>query len=146
MPAISSATQAPPTPSRTPNAVASPGTDRAMNGLAAGRILLGVSALAAPARLVGAFGLPTSPALDYMTRIYGGRAIALGAGYLSTPPDQRGRWHRLGLFVDVADTITAIGHLARRDIPRPTAAALGTLTGGYALVGLLRLLGQPSTV
>lgn len=113
-----------------------------MEVLAAGRVVLGMCALTAPARLVGTFGLASSPALDYMTRIYGGRAIALGVGYLTEPAEQRGRWHRLGLFVDTADTLTAIGHLVRRDIPRTAATALAGLTGGYATVELLRLSGQ----
>ena len=113
-----------------------------MDALAAGRILLGALALAAPGRLAGSFGLRHSPELNYMTRIYGGRAIALGAGYLSEPAEYRGRWHRLGLFVDTSDTLTAVGHLARRDVPRPAAAALCALTGGYAAVGVWRLFGQ----
>lgn len=121
-----------------------PGTrpDRAMDALAAGRILLGGAALAAPRRLVGLFGMRTSPELEYMTRIYGARAIALGAGYLSEPPEHQGRWHRLGLFVDTSDTVTAAGHLVRRDVPGSAAAALFALTGGYALVGLRRLLAR----
>jgi hypothetical protein len=113
-----------------------------MDALAAGRILLGTVALAAPARLVGSFGLGRSPELNYMTRIYGSRAIALGAGYLSEPKEHRGRWHRLGLFVDTSDTLTAVGHLARRDVSRPAAAALCALTGAYAVIGVLRLVGQ----
>jgi hypothetical protein len=121
---------------------ASPSEDRAMNALAAGRILLGVAALASPAGLVGLFGMRTSPELNYMTRIFGARAIALGTGYLTEPPEHRSRWHRLALGVDTSDTLTAAAHLVRRDVPRPAAGALFALTGGYAAVGLHRLLAQ----
>lgn len=119
--------------------VPAPRTDTALATLAAGRIVLGALALAAPGPLVRRFGMRSSPELEYMTRIFGGRAVALGAGYLTEPEDQRGRWHRLGLFVDVSDTATALDHLARKDLPRPATAALLALTGSYALVGALRL-------
>lgn len=74
--------------------------------------------------------------------MYGGRAIAFGAGYMSEPREHRRRWHRLGLFVDTSDTLTALGHLVRRDVPGPAAAALGALTGAYAAIGAPRLRGQ----
>jgi hypothetical protein len=111
-------------------------------GLAAGRIALGVAALIAPRRLTAGFGMNSTPATDYLTRIYGARALALGAGYLTEPKAERGRWHRIGLAVDISDTLTAVGHLARRDVPKGSILALGGLTGGYMLVGLIQLLRQ----
>jgi hypothetical protein len=111
-------------------------------GLAAGRIALGVAALVAPRRLTSGFGMSSTPATDYLTRIYGARALALGAGYLTEPKSQRGRWHRIGLAVDVSDSVTALGHLVRRDVPKPSILALGGLTGGYMVVGLIQLLRQ----
>ena len=65
--------------------------------------------------------------------------IVLGAGYLTEPTAQRSRWQRLTPFVDVADTLAALGHLRRRDLPRTAVLALGGLTGSYALIGALRL-------
>jgi hypothetical protein len=109
-------------------------------GLAAGRIVLGAWALVSPGSLVRSFGLSGGPEHSYLTRIFGARAIALGAGYLSEPPAGRRRWHRLALFVDTSDTLTAVGHLVRRDVPTRGAAALGVLTGGYLLVGATRLI------
>lgn len=117
--------------------------DPALAGLAVGRILLGVAGLVAPKALTRLFGLRESPELTYMTRVFAGRAIALGAGYLTEPPAQRRRWQRLGLFVDTADTLAAVGHLWRRDVPRPTVLALCALTGGYALTGALRKPSAP---
>jgi hypothetical protein len=107
--------------------------------LAAGRIALGVWALLLPRLLVRSFGLPGSPETSYLTRIYGARAIALGAGYLSEPADGRRRWHRIALGVDTSDTLTALGHLVRRDAPTRGVLALAALTGGYMLVGATRL-------
>ncbi|HEV7788788.1 MAG TPA: hypothetical protein VGP05_07240 [Pseudonocardia sp.] len=39
-----------------------------------------------------------------------------------------------------SDTLTAVGHLVRRDVPTRAAAALGVFTGGYLLVGATRLI------
>ncbi|GAA5153658.1 hypothetical protein GCM10023321_24250 [Pseudonocardia eucalypti] len=123
---------------------AAPMSDRqkpdALVALAAGRILLGVCALAAPGPLVRGFGLSSSPTVAYLTRIYGARALALGVGYLGEPAEGRRRWHRIGLAVDTSDTLTALGHLVRRDAPLRAVVALGALTGGYAAVGAFRLL------
>jgi hypothetical protein len=115
-----------------------PGTDPLV-GLAVGRIVLGVAALLGPNRLVRTFGMPGSPSLSYMTRIYGARAIALGVGYLTEPPSGRRRWHRIALGVDTSDTLTALGHLIRRDAPPRSIAALAAITGGYMVVGATRL-------
>ncbi|WP_051341476.1 hypothetical protein [Pseudonocardia spinosispora] len=113
-------------------------------GLAVGRIVLGVAALLGPNRLVRAFGMSSSPSLSYLTRIYGARAVALGIGYLTEPPSGRRRWHRIGLAVDTSDTLTAVGHLVRRDAPQRGIAALAALTGGYMLVGAVRLVRSSS--
>jgi hypothetical protein len=118
---------------------AEPETDPALVGMAVGRIVLGAFALAAPSATARLFRMAPKPDLTYMTRIYGGRAIALGVGYLTEPLVHRRRWHRLGLFVDTADTLAALAHLRRRDLPRPAVLAAGALTGGYMLTGALRL-------
>ncbi|MDN5919424.1 MAG: hypothetical protein L0I76_30720 [Pseudonocardia sp.] len=115
--------------------------DPALEGLALGRIVLGAASLAAPSALARSLGVEPSPGLTYLTRIFAGRAIALGAGYLTEPTTQRRRWQRLTLFVDVADTLAALGHLRRRDLPRTAVLALGGLTGSYAVIGALRLRG-----
>lgn len=109
--------------------------DPALEALAVGRIVLGAASLAAPAALARSLGVEPRPELTYLTRIFAGRAIALGAGYLTEPLAQRRRWQRLTLFVDVTDTLAALGHLRRRDLPRSAVLALGGLTGTYAAVG-----------
>lgn len=103
--------------------------------LAVGRLLLGAAALAAPRRLAASFGLAGSPELDYMTRIFGARAMALGASFLGLDGPSRRLVQRLALAVDVSDTLTGLGHVRRGDVPRPAAAALVALTGAYAATG-----------
>lgn len=112
---------------------------RPLRALAVGRIVLGAASLAFPDRLARLSGVPASPELAYMTRIFGARAIALGAGYLTSSPDQRHRWQRLALGVDISDTLTGLGHLRRGDLPLRGAAAMVALTGTYAATGAARL-------
>ncbi|WP_320671528.1 hypothetical protein [Patulibacter defluvii] len=107
---------------------------RSLAAMAVGRIALGGASLAVPSALARVFRINASPELDYMTRIYGARAIALGVGYLSAGRDRR-RWQRLGLLVDGSDTISGLAHLVRRDLPRGSALAMATLTGTYAALG-----------
>ncbi|MGV9540814.1 hypothetical protein ACWDSF_05765 [Nocardia beijingensis] len=111
----------------------------ALRGLALGRVALGSAALVAPRPLSRALGVRPTPELDYMTRIFGARAIALGLGYLTAPAEELPRWQRLALLVDILDTTHGGVRLARGDVPRPTAVALVALTGGYMLVGATRL-------
>jgi len=118
-----------------------PPLDRALAGLALGRIALGAPSRLAPRATARAFGAAraSSPQLDYMTRVFGIRAIALGLGWLSSEGAARRRWQRLAFMCDVSDTVAGIGHLRRRDLPRPQALATTALTAGYALVGGLRV-------
>ncbi|MCR1782868.1 hypothetical protein KVF89_10020 [Nocardioides carbamazepini] len=108
--------------------------------LAWGRIGLGLSSLASPAVTGRVFGIDPTPEVGYLTRIYGGRAIALGAAYLLAGEAERERLQLLSLGVDISDTATGLGHLLRRD-GSPRALVLTTaLTGTYAAVGAVRAL------
>ncbi|MBB4665193.1 hypothetical protein [Conexibacter arvalis] len=110
-----------------------------LRAMALGRIALGALSLAAPDALARGAGVPATPQLAYMTRIFGARAIALGAGYLTAPVAERRRWQRLALLVDASDTATGLRQLGRRELPRRSAVALLALTGGYLALGAARL-------
>ncbi|WP_107656502.1 hypothetical protein [Nocardia suismassiliense] len=118
----------------TPSPLAGP-----LRGLAVGRIVLGAAAIALPRKLSAAFGIRSTPELTYMTRIFGARAIALGVGYLTAPAEERPRWQRIALMVDIIDTTHGATHVARGDVPRSTAVAMTALTGSYMAVGATRL-------
>lgn len=120
---------------------AAPPFERALAGLALGRIALGAPSRVAPRGTARAFGAgrTPNPELDYMTRVFGIRAIALGLGWISTDGAARRRWQQLAFMCDVSDTLAGIGHLRRRDLPRAQALATTALTGAYALVGAARV-------
>lgn len=115
--------------------------DRALAGLAVGRIALGALGRFAPVSSARMFGLRTevSPELDYMTRVFGARAFALGTGYLTSSGDARRRWQRLAFVCDVSDTLAGAAALRRGGVPRATAAGLTAMTGAYAVVGAVRI-------
>jgi ketosteroid isomerase-like protein len=118
------------------------GLDRALAGLALGRIALGAPSRLAPRGTARTFGVAraASPELEYMTRVFGIRAVALGLGWLTSDGAARRRWQRLAFMCDVSDTVAGVGHLRRRDMPRGPALATTALTGGYMLVGAAKVL------
>lgn len=114
--------------------------DRALAGLAAGRIALAAVSLAAPDTMARWLGAAPGPELAYLTRIFGARAAALGTGYLASSGRSRRLWQRLAFACDVSDTLTGLHHLGRRDLPPGAAPALTALTGAYAAIGAARIV------
>ncbi|MFD0854513.1 hypothetical protein ACFQ07_19915 [Actinomadura adrarensis] len=115
--------------------------ERVLEMAACGRIVWGALALAAPGlntKLAGV-GDKNTPEVRYLIRVFGSRAVALGAGYLLSDAEARRKWRRLALMVDVCDTAAGTYHLIRGDVSRGAAAGLVTITGGYAALGLLGL-------
>jgi hypothetical protein len=108
-----------------------------MAGLAAFRIVLGTASWIAPRPLARAYGLPddrVTSDLEYMTRVFGVRAVALGVGYLASSGDSRRLWHRMWLLCDTADTAMGLGMMARGRLdPKLGAGALATTAPAMAL-------------
>ncbi len=110
--------------------------------LATGRLALGTGAWLAPTRSARALQLPSSgrPESHYLLRIYGIRAIALGLSTLLAPAGpQRGRAQRIGLLVDIADTLAA----PASRLASPARQLSQLLTGTYATLGALALARSP---
>jgi hypothetical protein len=116
----------------------------ALRAMAIGRIVLGVGSLVAPGATARSFGVGSAPELSYLTRVFGARAIALGAAYLLAGPRERTRLQRLCVGVDVSDTLSGLRELARRDAPRRGMATAIAITGPYAAIGATRLLSDLS--
>lgn len=108
-----------------------------MAGLALFRIVLGAASWAAPRPLAGMYGMPAkrmTPELEYMTRVFGIRAVALGVGYLASSGEARRLWHRLWLLCDAADTAMGAGMVAAGRLdPKLGVAALATTAPSMAL-------------
>ncbi|SEG92302.1 hypothetical protein SAMN04489712_13310 [Thermomonospora echinospora] len=113
--------------------------------LARGRVALGVTAFLAPgavARALGA-GAGADPGRDLMTRIFAGREIALGAGYLLSKGQGRATWARLGLAVDVLDAVAAMKSRKPRGgakgVPLWAAGAFSAVAAGAAGLGAAKV-------
>ncbi len=115
--------------------------DHALTGLALGRLGLGAAGRISPRRTADTFGsgAAMTPQLAYMTRVFGIRAIALGAGYLLSRGDARKLWQRLAFMCDVSDTVAGIGDLRSGDMPRGPALQTTVMTGAYMLVGAAKV-------
>jgi hypothetical protein len=110
-----------------------------MRRLAAFRIALGTFAWFAPRTMNRLFGVPRadeSPALIYMNRVFGVRAVSLGVGYLASSGEARKLWHRLWLLCDAADTAMGAGMTARGKLSPLTAAEALAITGSATAIDL----------
>lgn len=110
-----------------------------MRGLAIFRIVLGAFAWFAPRTMNRIFGVPRaddSPALIYMNRVFGVRAVSLGVGYLASTGEARELWHRLWLLCDTADTVMGAAMTARGELSPLTAVQALAITGGATAVDL----------
>lgn len=116
-----------------------PASHPTLRVLAGGRLLLGITSLAAPRWFGRVIGIDDEPSTTYMTRVYGARAVAMGLSYLTSPRAAQARWERLGLAIDVSDTVAGTVHIVRRDVPLRAALNMVALTGGYAVLGALSL-------
>jgi hypothetical protein len=112
---------------------------RAMKALALFRIGLGTFAWFAPRTMNRIFGVPRAddlPALVYMNRVFGVRAVSLGVGYLASSGEARKLWHRLWLLCDTADTVMGSAMVARGELSGITAMQALAITGGATAIDL----------
>jgi hypothetical protein len=115
-----------------------------MQRLAFMRIGIGTLAWFAPRTLNRMFGIgraDDSPALDYMNRVFGVRAVTLGIGYLASEGEARALWHRLWLLCDTADTVMGARMVRRGELSGVTAVEALAITAGATAVDLAGLAG-----
>ena len=113
-----------------------------VNGLALGRIAIGITALASPELAGKLFRLDVArnPQLPYMSRMFGSREIALGAITLVAKGTARRRLVALGMAVDGADAFAGYDALRSGSVSQSvgvflTAPALAAVAAGA--VGLV---------
>lgn len=128
------------------SALLQPSRDK-MRGLAFFRIGLGAFAWFAPRTMNRLFGVPRahdSPALIYMNRVFGVRAVSLGVGYLASSGEARELWHRLWLLCDAADTAMGAAMVARGRLTGVTAVQALAITGGAMAIDLAAMGEDPA--
>jgi hypothetical protein len=105
--------------------------------LAAGRVILGIALMAAPARVgAGWLGeLAERPAVGSLLRLIGARDLVLGAIALHTVdhPEVGPRWQATCAAVDGSDVLATVA--ARGDLPLAGAAGTVLLAGVAAAIG-----------
>ncbi|WP_020497561.1 hypothetical protein [Sciscionella marina] len=79
-----------------------------------------------------------------MISIYGGHALAMGLGYLTSGPVERARWTRLGLAIDTPETLVGITRLIRGHMPSRVVISMIPLTGSYAAIGAAEVFTERS--
>jgi hypothetical protein len=109
-----------------------------VTGLSLGRIVIGVSSIASPARTARMFGLSPAdnPQMGYFTRMFGVREIALGALTLMAKGDVRRTLVRAGVAVDTGDAVTGVLGLVRKDVPVLAGGMLIAVAVGAAGSGV----------
>src|SRR3954471_10477980 len=111
--------------------------DKAFDGIAISRIVVGASAYLAPSLSGRLFGLDPAgnPQASYLGRLFGARDVALGAGVLRAHKKQKQMWAAAGVACDFADIGAGVMAGARGQLP-PAAAAMVTGTAAvFALAG-----------
>ena len=113
-----------------------------VNGLALGRIAIGVTALASPALAAKLFrlDLARNPQLPYMSRMFGSREIALGAVTLVAKGKARRKLVALGMAVDGADAFAGYDAMRTGSVAQSTGVFLTAPALGAVLAGAVGLV------
>jgi hypothetical protein len=108
-----------------------------VNGLALGRIVIGVTALASPSLTAKLFrlDLDNNPQLPYMSRLFGSREVALGALTLIARGPARRKLVALGIAIDGADGFAGFDAMKSGTVSQSvgiglTVPALGAMVAG----------------
>jgi hypothetical protein len=99
--------------------------DSAVKTLAGIRFAVGLAAWVAPRVAAKGFGLnaDANPQSPYLGRLFGARDVALAVGTVQAEGESRRQWLRIGVGVDVADSLAAIA-AGRAGYLSPVSAAL----------------------
>ncbi|MGB8650615.1 MAG: hypothetical protein WCD35_08125 [Mycobacteriales bacterium] len=115
------------------------GTARA--ALMAGRVVVGGGTLVAPRRMGAVFGVEAehNPAVSYVGRLFGVRALLQVALLGTAGSDDRARQLRWGVAVDLVDAAAAAAAGRDGDLSRRAAALAGAAALAEAGLGCLAL-------
>ncbi|MDQ3933918.1 MAG: hypothetical protein M3340_04730 [Actinomycetota bacterium] len=112
--------------------------NRLLNGP---RMLVGLGSIAAPHQAFRGAGLDTgkNPQLPFMTRMFGVRDLALGAGALTTSGDERRRWLQMAVMADAIDATAAIAGVRAGYLEPRTGAVMAVTAIGATALGIVAL-------
>jgi hypothetical protein len=112
-----------------------------VNGLAVGRIAIGLTALASPAAAAKLFRLDAAanPQLPYMSRLFGSREVALGALTLLARGSARSRLVALGIAIDGADGFAGFDAMRSGTVSRSVGVGLTVPAVGAMVAGAIGL-------
>jgi hypothetical protein len=112
-----------------------------VNGLAVGRIAIGLTALASPAAAAKLFRLDAAanPQLPYMSRLFGSREVALGALTLLARGAARRRLVALGIAIDGADGFAGFDAMRSGTVSRSVGVSLTVPAVGAMVAGAIGL-------
>jgi hypothetical protein len=113
-----------------------------VNGLALGRIAIGLTALASPELAGKLFRLDVArnPQLPYMSRMFGSREIALGAITLVAKGKARRKLVALGMAVDGADAFAGYDAMRTGSVSQSTGMFLTGPALGAVVAGAIGLV------
>ena len=105
------------------------------------RVLVGLSAVAAPHQAFRGAGLDTgaNPQLPFMTRMFGVRDLTLGAGALAASSSERRLWLQAGVAADAVDAAAAIAGVRAGYLSPRTGAVMAVVAIGAAALGIAAL-------
>jgi hypothetical protein len=112
-----------------------------VNGLALGRIAIGLTALAAPDVAARLFRLDAArnPQLPYMSRLFGSREIVLGAITLLAKGATRRKLVAVGMAVDAADGFAGYDAMRSGLVGRSAGFGLTVPAVGAVVAGAIGL-------
>jgi hypothetical protein len=107
--------------------------------IAAGALAFGATGILAPKVLLGVYGLPTTPPVKFLARLWGTRTAALGALYLaSTSEDSRRRMLLAEVALNAADAAVAV---TAAGIPVRARVMAALTSAGFAGAGAAVIAG-----
>jgi hypothetical protein len=112
-----------------------------VNGLALGRIAIGLTALAAPDVAAKLFRLDAArnPQLPYMSRLFGSREVVLGAVTLLARGAARRKLVAVGMAVDAADGFAGYDAMRTGSVSRRVGLGLTIPAVGAVVAGAVGL-------
>lgn len=104
--------------------------------LNASAVLFGVTGVFAPRALGAAYGVPSSPHVNQLLRLYGSRTLALAAvGFTARTPEEKDRLLTVAVALNLVDAVTALA--AGAGTGRSTAVRAAATSAGFAALGLV---------